>query len=726
MDLEKLLETAKISKSPVDYIEVGRAYEFRAENNEDLKQAKKWYKKAADRNNVDGALSLARIYEQDWDSKRSKKLAFKYYMLAADLGSSSGMQAVGWCFLTGDGVDQDRDKGLSWLEKSSTEEPSYVWAHIFFEYSKCDEKSSRLAAKKWLKRILDSNDDSLILDLAFAYHYGEDIGSSPKLARKYFELAASLGNVDAVIEAAYCHYKGVGGKVSKKKAQEYLHQVWEQEEPSYHTKVADMYDDEEYFGKDPKTLFKWYERAAILGDSYAQTQIGRWYRDGEGVEKDLNQAEQWLIKAASQKNGSACFSLANLYRKKDWERTDYASALDYFKRALKYGIENAYSSIAWMYVTGQGVKQSYKKALNWYEKGIKNFDTRSHKGIAWMYEKGLGVPVDYEKAFQHNSIAAENGYGSSMASLGWMYENGFGCNKDIKKARKWYEEGAQCKDSGCINNLGSMYFHGRGVRKDIKKGIEYFRRAAELGSATANFNMAMEYALGRVVPEDFDKAHSHWEKSVLNQDAYLEPNCYYNFGVCHLWKLAGLQIQNAVKWFNIAIEKGVKEAHIMLGDVYRLGNGTPKDTELAEYHFKQAIKYGLYRAYGKLAEMYRTGDHFEVDQSLQKKYYSRAYENSTLDYKNNYAWLMSTSLNKRLRNGELALKVILEDIDESKREAYKVDTLAATYAELGDFDSAVREQKKANALYKKQEADPEKAGGLTRLAMYKDNVPFRE
>jgi hypothetical protein len=57
---------------------------------------------------------------------------------------------------------------------------------------------------------------------------------------------------------------------------------------------------------------------------------------------------------------------------------------------------------------------------------------------------------------------------------------------------------------------------------------------------------------------------------------------------------------------------------------------------------------------------------------------------------------LSTSQDKRLRNGELAVNVILEDIAEHKREAYKDDTLMAAYAESGDFGSAVIEK-----VYKK-------------------------
>jgi TPR repeat protein len=132
------------------------------------------------------------------------------------------------------------------------------------------------------------------------------------------------------------------------------------------------------------------------------------------------------------------------------------------------------------------------------------------------------------------------------------------------------------------------------------KGMVYFKRAAELGSAMANFSLAMKYALGKELSKDIQKADVHWERSILNPDAFLE----YNYVVCHLWKVGDLKPESAVKWFKVALEKGNKESHVMLRDIYRLGKVTPKDTELSEYRLKQAIKYGFGRAFGKLAEMY--------------------------------------------------------------------------------------------------------------------------
>jgi hypothetical protein len=57
------------------------------------------------------------------------------------------------------------------------------------------------------------------------------------------------------------------------------------------------------------------------------------------------------------------------------------------------------------------------------------------------------------------------------------------------------------------------------------------------------------------------------------------------------------------------------------------------------------------------------------------------------------------------------------------KDAHVADTLAAAYAEAGDFMTAVEWQEKAQALY----ADPaDKQKGAERLALYRDRKPYRQ
>jgi tetratricopeptide (TPR) repeat protein len=75
-----------------------------------------------------------------------------------------------------------------------------------------------------------------------------------------------------------------------------------------------------------------------------------------------------------------------------------------------------------------------------------------------------------------------------------------------------------------------------------------------------------------------------------------------------------------------------------------------------------------------------------------------------------------------LRDGKFAVEIALKacEFTEWKNPAY-LDTIAAAYAELGDFDVAVKWQTKAIELLPNEK---EKEEYRTRLKLYQEKKPY--
>ena len=93
---------------------------------------------------------------------------------------------------------------------------------------------------------------------------------------------------------------------------------------------------------------------------------------------------------------------------------------------------------------------------------------------------------------------------------------------------------------------------------------------------------------------------------------------------------------------------------------------------------------------------------------------------------NNYSWLLSTCPDEAFRNGERALEMAKTASEETfYKQPHILSTLAAAYAELGDFETARSWSQKAVELGEKTQH--ESLDSLKKeLEPYKENKPWRE
>jgi tetratricopeptide (TPR) repeat protein len=88
---------------------------------------------------------------------------------------------------------------------------------------------------------------------------------------------------------------------------------------------------------------------------------------------------------------------------------------------------------------------------------------------------------------------------------------------------------------------------------------------------------------------------------------------------------------------------------------------------------------------------------------------------------NNLAWVLATSPNDPLRNGQRSLELAQKACELTEyQQAHILSTLAASYAELGNFEEAIKWSSKAVEL------DAEEEQLAKELASYQDRKPWRE
>jgi hypothetical protein len=103
-----------------------------------------------------------------------------------------------------------------------------------------------------------------------------------------------------------------------------------------------------------------------------------------------------------------------------------------------------------------------------------------------------------------------------------------------------------------------------------------------------------------------------------------------------------------------------------------------------------------------------------------------ALRTATLSDRNEFAWTLSVTSVAELRNGPLAIQVLEPALArQTKKSAAYIDTLAAAYAEAGQFDRAIKIQQEA--IDAVPSSSPKmKADLATRLELYRTHEPYRE
>ena len=93
------------------------------------------------------------------------------------------------------------------------------------------------------------------------------------------------------------------------------------------------------------------------------------------------------------------------------------------------------------------------------------------------------------------------------------------------------------------------------------------------------------------------------------------------------------------------------------------------------------------------------------------------------ELQNNYAWVLATSPEAKLRDGKRAIELAKQAAEASEyKEAYILSTLAAAYAETGDFENAVKWSTKAVEVGEAKDKDELQK----ELDSYKNKKPWRE
>ena len=248
---------------------------------------------------------------------------------AQALAGYAPMQAeLGCVYMSGEGVPQNKKKGVEWLRKAADqgEYRAMYWLGIAYEHGDGVTKDDWRAYSMWQKSNAMGWDDAT-----------EKLGS---LLAEY-RGKAEKGDASAQFFVGVAYEGGSTNKPNAAKAVEWYRKAAEQGHPGAQAFLGWALQNGPGTEKNLAEAVSWYRKAAEQGNPEGQLNLGRCLFYGEGCEENEQEAISWYRKAAEQGEISAMFNLGACYMDGTGVKKDIAEATKWFKRAASRGHERS-------------------------------------------------------------------------------------------------------------------------------------------------------------------------------------------------------------------------------------------------------------------------------------------------------------------------------------------------------------------------------------------------
>ncbi len=527
--LDSIKAGAKAGDAMAQY-QLGKIYQQGILEKQHLKRAINYYERSAVQQYDSALLALGKMHEEGIGLKKDEAVALTYYRTAARLGNPEAHYRIAYHYENGIGLPA-ADQALAiehylealslgveearvHLEKlpvkehASASDPRYLQfaaasgmatpeEHFALgaAYERGDNIKQDIAkAFAHYSQAAEAGYPKAMTSIGLLYANGLHMQQNPRLAAKYFAMAASMNEAVAIVEAEKYDLKGL---------------------------------------LEPSSI-EYLTYMALKGDAQSQFRLYQKYYTGQGVEADFNKALDFCRMAAMQKHERAMLTLANLYYSGVGNvPANMNSAYFWYRKAAYAGVDSARFMLGEMYAEGKSgsppnkamaVREYLIAAIGGVEMARFRLSTYN---IAEYLDKDDFFYVKYR---------ALNGDADAQLRLGKYF-----LKSENNEAPVWLHKAADAGQAEAYALLGDIYQNGKcGTPVDLPQASEWFEKAAASGHIEAYRNLTIIYAkLKDTANEAFNvKALAYANKYISliegNPEIYADPDIFRIVGNIHL------------------------------------------------------------------------------------------------------------------------------------------------------------------------------------------------
>ncbi len=367
-----------------DFYHLGLLYEAGLSVERNLKQARVWYKKAAELGDARAQYALARDFEP-FESPQAVAWLHK----AAAQGHAQAQCALAEMQYQGVGVEQDRLSALAWYARAAAQGDAQAQFRLGSLFKNQAESLAHVA----LAQAAAGGQADAQFAMGERYRQGTGVAQNWFEACRWYQMAAEQGNAQAQCALAGCYAQGKGVRQDLAHAFAWYEKAAAQGLPQAQWNLGELYATGlPGVGADAKKATALCKRAANAGFVPAQATLGALFARA----KKHDRAVHWWTLAAEQGDLEALFNVGQSYRLGLGVEKDASKAFAMLLKAAQGGLAVAQSRIGLSYATGEGAALDPIEAAKWFELAALGGDTAA--AANWERAKKTLSPAQQAEA----------------------------------------------------------------------------------------------------------------------------------------------------------------------------------------------------------------------------------------------------------------------------------------------------------------------------------------
>ena len=464
-----------------DLFEQAKAYDLGIGVEEDKHKAASLYREAMNQGDKSAKHNLAMLLVTEEGDLSDKPTGIQMLQELANEGETYSILSLGGCYMNGQGVKQDIDRGLELYHTASNMGLGIATYSIAaYHFNECHDIETGMT---YCEKAAEQGFALAASILEQLYEEGMGVEKDMDKAMTYMKRAAELGDAQCQLK-----YGMLLCRTDRAQGIEWMIKSANQNDPAALLIVGQEYlNSESPLFVDPQhfdTGVKMIREAADLGVKDASEFLAHY---GLEHEQSLEERMAWFY---------------NILDNADRETAQRAFQQLYACSEIGDPIAQCIMGVGYYY--GTFVEQDKETGMMLLKKACDSDCTDALNTIGMI----LNEEKRYDESFPYHKRSAEKGDMYGLHNLGNAYFYARGVERDVKKAFDLWTEAGDKGNPDSHFTIGNIFFRGEYVEQDIPLAIKCYEFAANHPCTTQR--MAMEQLVKAYQMTGNEKEAQEW------------------------------------------------------------------------------------------------------------------------------------------------------------------------------------------------------------------------